>query len=258
MIARNLESIRYLPLLDVRPAELAALQELPNKDKDALVPLFRLRPWVGAAKLAAALNRIKLAFGVRACFLELGEEEPTPDGGERLVHSELRRLRQPTEGFKAWVDFFGESGNEHFIPVVQLLTDDPNGSSEIGRQMRALYSLNRGLLLRADMLRLDMASVTALAAFVSHEIGVGKKFILLLDYGKQGQSFLAQHAAIASSVERIRTAVPDASMAMSASSFPESFTSIQDQEIFERLTFERVSRALGGGFPSSAVNLASD
>jgi len=205
-----------------------------------------LRPWVGAAKLSAAVERIKLAFDSRPCFLELGEEELVPEGRERQVHAELRQLRQPLAGFKAWVDFFSAAGNEHFIPVVQVATTAPGGLDQLVPQIRALFALDRGMLVRAEMFRLNVDAVVALAELISRTIGAGESFFLLLDYGKQGKAFVGQHSQIASLIKGIRAVAPGAAVAVSASSFPDAFTAIEDQDIYERLAFERVSNELNG------------
>ena len=50
---KDLASSPYVPLLAVRPAEMTALQELPEKSKDLLFPCVLLRPWVSALQFDA-------------------------------------------------------------------------------------------------------------------------------------------------------------------------------------------------------------
>ena len=257
----------YLPALEVRPAELLALQELPAKDKDAMRPLFRLRPWMSANRLSSALDRIELAFGKRSHFLELSGPEVVLPGKEREVHAELARLRDPAQGFKNWCDFFKVEGRELAIPVPQL--SDP---SQYAGQIQQLYALGRGLLVRLDA---SVESVVRTIVQITSDLTRGGlDVIFMVDFGKRSQKFLDQASDVAQLLLEVKGRAPHGSFAMSASSFPDAFTLITEQEIFERKVFEsvkgkvpgliysdrgstRVERQLGGGgAPAPRIDFA--
>ena len=91
--------MKYLPVLEVRPAEMLALRELPEKDKDLLCPLFGLRPWVSSIKLQNSVDKIRDSFGKRLCYLAVGDEELVDPSKRRDVHGELDALRVPDNGY---------------------------------------------------------------------------------------------------------------------------------------------------------------
>lgn len=42
---------KYAPILAISPAEMTALEELPDKDKDIMLPIIPLKGWVGSQRL---------------------------------------------------------------------------------------------------------------------------------------------------------------------------------------------------------------
>ncbi len=46
----RLETAKYIPILSIRPAEMVALENLPEHDKDLMLPVIQFRPWVNAAE----------------------------------------------------------------------------------------------------------------------------------------------------------------------------------------------------------------
>lgn len=216
---------------------MLALEELPNKDKDALLPLFRLRPWATSTYLANSIDRLKKAFGTRQCFLELAEEEPVLPDKRRPVHSELHELRSPVAGYQNWFNFFRQEKHLQFIPTLQLGGE----AADFYLQVEQLYSLGRGLLIRLEAPRAE--AVSAVCAAIAPRTGNGSRVTIVLDYGKQDNNFLLAEGTIAALVGLARKNCENASIAISASSFPGSFTSIDSQKIFERVLFDRLLHA---------------
>lgn len=238
MALRDFTRIQYLPLIDVRPAELVALEELPAKDKDLILPMFKLRPWVGTDTLQHAVNRLLKAYGHRSSFLELGEPELLdPEKKVRQVHAEIGNLRDPQAGYKKWVDFFGLEGCEHFIPVLQWGNPD-----QFLAQAEALLALDRGLGIRVDA-TLDLAQF---AKFVAPSIDAGKDVVFVIDFGKQSGSFAGARGEVKQKVQAILDGCANAAaVAVSASSFPSDFTSTTRQDIFERKLFNSLRSDFG-------------
>jgi hypothetical protein len=239
MALRDFLDVNYLPLIDVRPAELLALEELPEKDKDKLLPSFKLRPWVGTDTVEHAIRRLESAYKKRPAFLELGEEELVPPGKGRAVHTELAKLRDANEGYEKWIDFFRREDCQHFIPVLQL-----GDLQQFPAQLIAMVELERGLALRIPM-RADV-DAGAFAGYVASTTDGGQDVVFVLDYGKQGSGFPSQLEAIKSSVSDVLAACSNtARIAVSASSFPDGFTEIIKQEIYERTVFESLRSEFG-------------
>ncbi|MFY2764643.1 beta family protein [Arenimonas sp. MALMAid1274] len=259
---------RYLPVIDLRPAEMFALQELPEKDKEQLRPLIGLRRWSASHELSKSVDRITKAFGTRACFLEMGEEDPVESGQERPVHSQLKDLRSPENGFQNWHDFFLEERHAHFTPGLQT-----GGSpAEFELQIERLISIGRGLIVRID--KPTSLVVGALCSLIAAKVKLAENVTLVLDFGKKSEQFLLEEGSVKSLVSLARTLCPRADIAVCASSFPDSFTSITSQRIFERVLFERLAkhdRAIiysdrgsaraerqqgGGGLPAPRIDYA--
>lgn len=231
--------LSYLPILELRPAEMLALEELPNKDKDAVRPVFRLRPWATAHQLSSSVDRLIKAFGKRPCFLEVAEEEYVDPDKLRPVHGQLEELRSPEGGYRNWVSFFEQAAHLHFIPSLQLGGALPLFYQQIER----LYALRRGLLVRLESPRRD--SLVAISAAVSSRTAGGDGVVFVLDFGKQGSDFGLLELFVVDLIQVIRNSCANAKIAISASSFPGSFTSIVSQKIFERLLFDRLAKNSG-------------
>ena len=115
MALRDFDEISYIPYLSIRPAEMRALEELPNRTKDAFLPLVNLRPWGAAHHLQKSVERIISAYGERPIAVGVGYPEPTPTN--RPVHNELSELRNSRDGFHNWCEFVEAVPN--FIPSIQ-------------------------------------------------------------------------------------------------------------------------------------------
>lgn len=212
---------------------MIALQELPSADKDLLLPYFQLRPWVGARRLQSALDRLHDAYGDRPCFLGISE----PEGIEipREVHRELDELRNPENGFDAWCSFLEQEENARFIPTL-LLTR----LAEFDAQAQRLFALGRGLFVHIE--RSAFPAIRQIVARTAAATEGGRDVVFMLDFGRQTHTLLLQEAATAGYIREIQELAPQAFVAVSASSFPELFTSIQRQNIYERRLFDDLRR----------------
>lgn len=236
MSLRDFSRVPYLPILEVRPAELRSLEELPEKDKDRLLPLFKLRPWVAATKLSAAVQRIKEAYGDRPCFLALGDIEAVSK--RRDVHDELDGLRESHGGYEAWCEYIESDGHEQFMPA--LVLEDP---TQFERQAQRLHGLNRGVAILIEEPAFGFLEDFARRA-ARHTNG-GENVVFVLDYGRQNLAMAAKANAFVNTAKAVTTAAPNSVISISASTFPDTFTSITQQEIYERQFFDIASRKLG-------------
>lgn len=231
MALREFEEVTYLPLLSVRPAELRALGELPNRDKDALLPLFQLRPWGASANLDSSLSKIEDVYGTRPAVFDLcpAERVPTP----RPVHEELRQLRLPDNGYDNWCSFI--ENRRSFIPAVQLAELE-----HLVDQVRRFDTLGRGMVVPFQ--RLGFPNARAVARAIANATDRGEGVLFVLDYGRQTREFLERQAEALGLLQGLMDEAPHASFSISASSFPESFGTTTGQDIYERLLFDGVAR----------------
>lgn len=252
MSLRSWSGVSYLPLLSLRPAEMRALEELPNSTKDLLLPITHLRPWVGAHQLESATQRIADAYGDRPIVLAMGEREPPND---KPVHAELHALRDPTDGFRRWCDFF--RSHENYIPAIQFSPDVPQEEAQIA----TLVGLNRGLVVIIE--RPAFGAMGIIAQRVGQRTHGGEGVCFVVDFGVANTDHLEVAARATGYVATLRQHAPAAFVALSASSFPESFVGLTNQPIYERRLFNalpdqdrliysdrgsaRVERQSGGG-----------
>jgi len=222
-------------MLTISVAEMRALEELPDRTKDALLPYFQLRPWGVSHELRNTINRIEAAYGDRPFLSDVCS--PMPVAGEpRPVHDELAELRVSAEGYGNWCALIEQHAN--MVPVLQL-----GDLVEVEAQTQRLFALNRGLgvYLPAQ----TFGRIPDIAALVGGVVGDGTDVVVILDLGQRGADLLGTQAATVGLVRAIRERLPRASVAISASSFPSDFVGRPSQQIFERAHYEGVAGILG-------------
>lgn len=236
MPLRPWSEVPYLPILALKPAEMRALEELPDQTKDAMLPLIPLRPWVGSHRLESSLDRINVSYGQRPVLVEIGEREAPKS---RPVFAELDALRDPSDGFANWCDFFENGAKDHFVPVAQLGVN----LFEERIQIERLHALGRGLAIHID--KEAFGNVGIIASVVGALTDNGRDVCFIIDYGAVRQDHLLVAAQTVGLINTIRAAAPRSVVSASASSFPQSFANLPQQQIYERLLFGQVVGQLG-------------
>lgn len=225
----NWTIVPYMPILSLRPAEMRALEELPDRTKDRLLPIVPLRPWAASLRLENSLGRIADAFGKRPIVIAIDEREGVSD---RPVHLALDKLRDPTDGFKNWFLFIKEF--ENYIPAVQLspLTLDEE------RQISSLYSLERGICI--ILVEGAFPGINVIADRVGRLTRGGEQVCFVLDFGAIKSDAISYAARAEAYLSTLRRFVPKAYFATSATSFPVSFVGLSEQPIIERQMFNLI------------------
>jgi len=224
---RDWSGVDYLPLLSLRPAEMRALEELPNLTKDRLLPVIHLRPWVGSHRLENATGRIAAAYGDRPVVIAMGEREQS---NERLVHAELQALRSHADGFNEWCSFFERSAN--YIPAIQFSPEVTDEEAQIAR----LFGMDRGLVVIIE--KPAFPAIGIIAKRVGERSNGGQGLCFIIDFGVAGRDHLEVAARASGFIDVIRGHAPEAYVALSASSFPDSFVGLPEQPIYERRLFD--------------------
>lgn len=233
---RPFSDVPYIPFLSLRPAEMLALEELPDKTKDRMLPLVHLRPWTTAFALQSGLDRLAAAYGSRPMIVAVGSAEAslTP----RPVHSELANLRLSGQGYKNWCDFISGEGHENFIPAIQI-----EDVRQIDKQVAMFYRLGRGLVVIVPKFALGGLSV--LVRIVARETAGGEGVCFILDEERMARDSLARAAVLVGYCSSILSECPYATISISGSSFPSEFRDRTQQDIFERILFDEVSDKVG-------------
>jgi len=246
---------------------MSALKEMPNKNKDLILPYIHLKPWMAAHHLDHAVGRIEGAYSNRPYVLDIADAQPGDDSKERPVFAELAALRASADGYSAWCAYVGD--NDCVIPALQL-----NDLTQIAAQASRLHDLGRGIAVHLKPHMLG-AVVPVIRAIAEHTDG-GQDVCFVVDYGRQNAGILLNQMITVALVNQIRKEADEASVAISASSFPGSFTGLTHQEIFEREHFSGVAahvdpqgliysdrgsaraerQAGGGGAPAPRIDFA--
>lgn len=270
----------YLPILFISPSEMLALENLPEKEKDGIVPIFALKGWVGSKNLHSSVGRIEKSIGQRPWIADLDREFLEvnrilePDGNysyKREVFYELEKLTDSSNGYENWCNYVQSLDN--VIPVVQTgKTDD------LEKQIQALSALNRGIVLRFDLHDIIEDKYLSVIKNVVKQQIEQEKILILFDF-EQIEKFDVDPESvkkIQSILKASHAMLQNAYYSISASSFPSSFSPYTKGEnpIYERLLFNRVKADLpelkliysdrgsaridknggGGGIPSPRID----
>lgn len=233
----------YLPILCLKPAEMAALEELPSKDKRLILPLISLKKWANSKSFIKSIQRIEKAVGdnywiadLDKDFLELAKQRV--EDGEDGVSAEFVKLADPLNGYRNWVDFI--SDNEHVIPTLQL-----RNISSIDEQLNNLSAIDKVIVVRFELSG-EHAIETADFSYVVRKLS-GRKFlnglIIILDYGDFNRFNLIEYYKYSNLVRQLNSLIPDAYFCVSGTSFPYSFAGSYRGEIpiYERQIFNKVA-----------------
>ncbi|MGX9463056.1 beta family protein [Shewanella sp. A14] len=228
---------QYAPILALNPSEMTALEQLPEKDKDAILPMFPLKGWTTAHNLKSSIERInksingrKFIADIDSDFIFQNKKYIATHEYPRHVHEEIHLLLNSNNGYDNWVKFIQSTPNA--IPTLQL-----DNLEQLDRQIISLANLNRGLVIRFKM----QSSSATLFNTVARSL-VGKNISQLLfifdheDVGRLDILEVGKHAQLIQSMHRL---FPRAIFSISSASFPSSFAGSYRGEIpiYERLLF---------------------
>jgi hypothetical protein len=230
----DVEDVPYVPTLSVRPAEMAALEELPENDKDLILPVILLRPWVSARNLSNALDKIEDVYGGDRPWIADIDPNYRLTESVREVHRQIDELLIPENGYENWCNF--AKSLENIIPCLQL-----GDRNQLINQIEKLLDLPNGFAVRIGENRFPFIE----GILESLEPYANLKPIIILDYGQEdyGQEkgdILEKAATAIERVNRIASVMTESVIVISATSFPSSFVGIADQEIFERRFFNTI------------------
>jgi Beta protein len=229
----RLETAKYIPILSIRPAEMVALENLPEHDKDLMLPVIQFRPWVNAAEFQDSLDKINEAYGNRTVIADLDHFYDVGEDNNKSSTLFMKKLADETSGFKNWCDFVAL--NDFMIPCLQF----GKNPRETPEQLKALLALGRGLVVRIPKVGLGN-----LAAILRALSGVDPKLLLfILDYGKPDPNDLTNVATCLGLLETIFKEFPNCMLSVSATTFPSSFEGLSKQSIKEREFHTVLSRA---------------
>lgn len=235
----DVQEYDYMPILAVRPAEMNALEELPEKDKDIILPIIPLQGWTSAHTLEKAVERIYKAIENRPWIADIntdycnGKKDPFTGEYPRPVYDEIEELTDPENNYKNWCDFI-ESLPEHVIPCLQTAKIEC-----LQDQLDTLEQLDRGIAVRINSKNFSMLNeILACLKTASGNV------LVIFDY-EEVKDHLVIAATAQSHINTVISELGNIPIVISGSSFPSGFSEQdrKDQDsnnIEERFLFETV------------------
>jgi len=227
-------TFKYCPILSISPSETTALKELPDKDKDLILPIFPIKSWATAKQLSNAIDKVESSIGKnRKWIVDIDYEDllNRPLDKYRPVHHDIKKLTIPDNGYKHWCDFILEHPNT--IPCLQLKT-----LSELPTQLNVLSSLKRGIVVilkRADIESKTYEKILPLLVDTT-------SLLVMLDLEQITKEQVDLKEQIKLYVLAIKAILPHALISVSSTSFPDSFGGYYKgtKSIYERALFDKL------------------
>ncbi len=218
---------------------MLAIEELPEKDKDLILPIFPLRKWANSKQLCNSIKRIKKSIGNRYWIADIDIDFLSLNKGKNnneAINS-LLELNDSCNGYEKWISFIKD---EKFIIPIALLGD----KYQFEYQIDGLTALNRPIAIRFRMsgdFKINNEDFNYL-----FKILIKKKFVhgllVILDYGDVSRVNLLDYKKLSILVNAINNILGDVFISISGTSFPYSFsgTYIGEIPIYERQIFNKV------------------
>jgi Beta protein len=228
-LKERLTEVSYLPVLSVRPAEMKALEELPEHDKSLMLPVVILRPWLNASEFENSLEKLEEVYGERSFIGDLDHDYDFPDEDLKPAALQLKVLMDSADGFKSWREFV--VSHPQLIPVLQIGAPD-----DIAAQIVEFNKLGRGIVVR-----LPKVGFSGLPALLKALKDIDPLSILFVfDFGKPKDGDLANIALCDGLLKMAFTEFPGCGLSVSATTFPESFQGIDESKIEEREFYKQL------------------
>lgn len=220
---------------------MTALEQLPSKDLDKLLPVFALKGWVSANKLESTLQRIVNSFGDRPWIADIEESFLSKNKTflftgkypEKEIFKEIEALLDPSEGYGNWCKFIED--NKNLIPCIRHEKKD--GFAE---QVLRLSALKRGMVLR---IRPEESNIKKHEQIIDILGNLEVSDVLFLyDLGTIDVNFHERITTLEKFIAETRNKIAEPAFSISASSFPNSFSGQMKGEnsIYERLLFNTI------------------
>lgn len=237
----SFSNINYIPLLCLKPAEMAALEELPKQDKDILLPLISLKKWVNSKTLEKSFLRINKAIDDRVRLFDLDRaylRDCQNSNNPSTCESEILELANPENGYQNWVKLF--ESNQNYVPVVQL-----DNLDELESQLDGFINLCKPIVIRFEMsgeYSIDNQDFNFIIKLLLNKKKSISEMLLLFDYGDFTRSHLLNCEKYSLFINKLSSFFPTAYFSISGTSFPYKFHGATKGEIpiYERQIFNKV------------------
>lgn len=228
---------RYYPTICVRRAEIRAMAKLPLEEKQKMLPIILVAPWLNSISFDNTVAIISRCVGDIPVIVDI----------DRYFRSESdlpsrafwRSLIDENTGHINWMNFVEK--NHHYIPTIQTLN---KSEDQIRYQIVRAVEMNRGFVFRFEIERLY--NIPLIFNFIEEYID--NDLLCVFDAG-YGDPTEVTERNVSIFIDRLIAISPEARFVVSASSFPNDFSDFDDfsesKLIGSRLLFANLSRNYG-------------
>jgi Beta protein len=232
---------QYSPNICARRAEVKALKQLPEVDKNKIIPLILLAPWPNAKELDRAMEKIVDAFGNRPFFLGLDRyfvpTDPTKPAAKQFLD-----LFDTSGGYQNYFEYIAK-----FSQCIPVLDMGVFQDSLFDQQIKNAERLGRGFLFHIHEMNSPVSSSRlSRVAEIEHS-----DFAFYLDRG-WSQSPLAEENWYRNVCTDIFSIKDRAAVVVCSACFPKDFTRFEGIEPVSIET-RRLSAAIAKRFNNSKV-----
>jgi hypothetical protein len=224
---------------------MGALEELPGKDKDLILPIIPLKGWSTSKKLSNSLERVIKAIDNRPWIASIDRSFLTENKFYQLtgkyqrdVFYELELLLSPKNGYQNWCEFVSKIPNA--IPSI-LLYD----RNEVKSQISALSNLDRGIVFIVNIKEISKNYFDEVTTLLSEEFK--NDIYVIFDTGTLNSDYDDYVNPLVNIISETNQKLPRVSISVSGTSFPSSFSGSHygENPILERLLFNKVKERTG-------------
>ena len=236
MIDFGLQNSVYFPTLGIRPAEMRALQELPDSTKDRMRPIVLFAPWVGARDIRKAIDRFQEAFDERPFYMDL-DTAYRSDHIDRPAVADFFEMSESglaaVERYYSFVESIPAA-----IPVLRIEQDFIN---TFEFQMDQIASLDRGFMVRVRKSAFSSGDISALEPLFATGLS---NYVFSVDC-EWSTDLIDCEVWCRRVIEQITDSGVRVPVLSSLSSFPKSFSDIDGVRVIpieSRILFNNIRR----------------
>lgn len=225
---------KYCPILYMGPSEMTALKELPEKDKNKILPIFPIKSWATCKKLSDSINKIESVIGNdRKWIADIDYEDILIRNPEKCrdVHYEIEKLMDSSNGYENWCDFI--RAHPQAIPCVQI-----NDASQFVKQLKCLSNLKRGVVVIIRKTDIESGRLELILPLLKEV----DDLFFMVDFGQISRDEFEHSENVLTYLKLVEEQLPKALLSLSSSSFPENFGGYYkgEKSIYERALFDKL------------------
>ena len=227
-------SNRYYPTICIRRAEMKGLENLPVSEKELMLPIVLLAPWLNSIEFENTFKVVEKSIGNIPIIADLDRHfRSTSDLPSRQT---FREFLNGDEGVEKWMGMIETKPN--FIPTIRV-----TGISDhcVYDQISWARALGRGFVFRIELQLGDDPK----RHFELLQSCINDDVLTVIDYGYQEES-LELTAKLTNHLRELVDIDANFKFVVSGSNFPNTFSDYDDfsrpKAIGSRLTYSELAR----------------